>query len=134
MSLSEDRRTEIALFRYTLILPLLRGEHPPGGKQRLREQIASRHYDIPYASRSTVSPATLDRAETLKREQPRRSARSIIKMLSPDQTNPIPEDRLAPRTLRRHLAARDATTAQLRNAQRLKAAWIEDYLLKVLEA
>ena len=154
MSRSEDRRTEIALFRYTLILPLLRGEHPPGGKQRLREQIASRHYDIPYASRSTVSPATLarwerryrqagfdglkpqprsdrgtpraispatlDRAETLKREQPRRSARSIIKMLSLDQTNPIPEDHLAPRTLRRHLAARDATTAQLHNAQRPK--------------
>ena len=31
-----QRHTEIALFRYTLILPLLRGEHPPGGKQDLR--------------------------------------------------------------------------------------------------
>ena len=36
MSKSEDRRTEIALFRYTLILPLIRGEYPPGGKQALR--------------------------------------------------------------------------------------------------
>ena len=25
---------KIALFRYTLILPLLRGEYPPGGKQK----------------------------------------------------------------------------------------------------
>ena len=154
MSPSEDRRTEIALFRYTLILPLLRREHPPGGKHRLRQQIASRHYDIPYASRSTISPATLarwerryrqagfeglkpqprsdrgtprtispatlDRAETLKREQPLRSTRSIIEILTRDQTNPIPEPHLAPRTLRRHLAARDATTPQLLHQQRPK--------------
>ncbi len=154
MSQSEDRRTEVALFRYTLILPLVRGEHPPGGKQRLRKQIASRHYQIPYSSRSTVSPSTLarwerlyrkdgfdglkpkprsdrgepraisdetlDRAETLKREQPRRSARSIIKILSLDRTNPVPEEQIAPRTLRRHLALRDATSAQLLNEQRPK--------------
>jgi transposase InsO family protein len=154
MSDAEDRRTEIALFRYTLILPFLRGEHPPGGKQRLREQVASRHYDIPHSSRSTfssstlarwerfyrqdgfeglkpkprsdrgqpraISKETLDRAETLKREQPHRSARSIIKILSLDQTSPIPEDSIAPRTLRRHLALRDATTPQLLNEQRPK--------------
>jgi len=154
MSDAEHRRTEIALFRYTLILPFVRGEYPPGGKHRLREQVASRHYDIPNASRSTVSPSTLarwerlycqegfdglkpkprsdlgqsraisdktlDRAEMLKREQPHRSARSIIKILSLDQTNPIPEERIAPRTLRRHLARRDATTAQLLNEQRPK--------------
>ena len=154
MSNTEDQRTEIALFRYTLILPFLRDEYPPGGKQRLREQIASRHYDIPNASRSTVSPSTLarwerlyrqdgfdglkpkprsdrgqsraiseetlDRAETLKREQPHRSARSIINILTLDQTNPIPEERIASRTLRRRLARRDATTAQLLNEQRPK--------------
>lgn len=152
MSESEDRRTEIALFRYTLILPLCRGEYPPGGKQALREQLASRHYAIPYSSRSTVSPTTLarwerryrqagfaglkpqprsdrgqsraiseetlDRAETLKREQPQRSARSIIRALLLDHTNPIPEETLAPRTLRRQLARRDATTPQLLAAQR----------------
>jgi len=154
MSDAEDRRTEIALFRYTLILPFLRGEYPPGGKQRLREQVASRHYDILNSSRSTVSSSTLarwerlyrqdgfdglkpkprsdrgqsraiseetlDRAETLKREQPHRSARSIIKILSLDQTNPIPEESIAPRTLRRHLALRDATAPQLLNEQRPK--------------
>ncbi len=154
MSKSEDRRTAIALFRYTLILPLVRGEYPPGGKQALREQIASRHYEIPYSSRSTVSPSTLgrwehtyeeqgfeglkpkprsdrgqpraiseetlDRAETLKREQPLRSARSIVQILTLDQTNPIPEERIAPRTLRRHLALRDATAAQLLAEQRPK--------------
>lgn len=154
MSQSEDRRTEVALLRYTLILPLVRGEHPPGGKQKLRERIASRHHDIPHSSRSTVSASTLarwerhyradgfeglkpsprsdqgqsraiseetlDRAETLKREQPHRSARSIIEILSLDQTNPIPEESIAPRTLRRHLALRDATTAQLLSEQRPK--------------
>ena len=36
-----DKRTEIALFRYTLILPLLRGQYPPGGKQQLRRRIAA---------------------------------------------------------------------------------------------
>jgi transposase InsO family protein len=154
MSTSDDRRTEIALFRYTLILPLIRDEYAPGGKQALREQIASRQYDIPGSSRSTVSPSTLarwerlyrqdgfeglkpkprsdrgkpraiseetlDRAETLKREQPRRSARSIIKILTLDQTNPVPEETIAPRTLRRHLALRDATTPQLLAEQRPK--------------
>jgi putative transposase len=151
---SEERRTEIALFRYTLILPLMRGEFPPGGKGRLRQQIAARQHQIPYSSRCTVSPttlvrwelhylergfdglkpqprrdrgqsraisvATLDRAEKLKREQPRRSSRSITRILSLDKTNPISEERVAPRTLRRHLAQRDATTAQLLNKQRPK--------------
>lgn len=150
----ETRRTDMALFRYTLILPLLRGEYPPRGKQALRRQIAARHYDIPHSSRHSVSTSTLerwerlyrqhgfdglkpkvrsdrgqprvlsldtlDRAEALKREQPLRSARSIISILTLDQTNPIPEARIAPRTLRRHLARRDATTAQLLPAQRPK--------------
>lgn len=154
MSSAEDRRTEIALFRYTLILPLVRGQYPPGGKEQLRRQIAAGHYAIPYSSRSTVSPTTLarwerlyrekgfdglkpqprrdkgqsraispqtlDRAEALKREQPLRSARSIIKILSLDTTNPIPEDHIAPRTLRRHLADRGATAAQLLAEQRPK--------------
>jgi len=154
MSNPEDRRTEIALFRYTLILPLLRGEYLPGGKEKLRQQIAAGHYDIPYSSRRTVSPTTLarwerlyqqkgfdglkpqprrdggqsraissqtlDRAEALKREQPFRSARSIIKILSLDQTNPVPEGRIAPRTLRRQLALRGATAAQLLTQQRPK--------------
>jgi transposase InsO family protein len=154
MSDSKDRRTEIALFRYTLILPLIRGEHPPGGKDRLRRQIAARRYDIPYSSRRSVSTTTLarwerlyhtqgfdglkprprsdqgtcraissqtlDRAETLKREQPLRSARSIIRILSLDTTNPIPEPRIAPRTLRRQLARRGATAAQLLAQQRPK--------------
>ena len=154
MSDSEDRLTQIALFRYTLILPLVRGEFPPGGKDALRQQIARRHLDIPFSSRRSVSPSTLarwerayrlrgfdalkpsprsdrgipralspqtlDRAETLKREQPLRSARSIIRILSLDSTNPIPEPAIAPRTLRRQLAARGATAAQLLAEQRPK--------------
>jgi putative transposase len=152
--MSRDRCTEVALFRYTLILPLIRGEYPPGGKDKLRQRIASRHYDIPYSSRRSVStttlarweriyqkqgfdglkprprsdqgscraisPETLDRAETLKREQPLRSARSIIRILSLDTTNPIPEPRIASRTLRRQLARRGATAAQLLAEQRPK--------------
>jgi putative transposase len=152
--MSEDRCTKIALFRYTLILPLIRGEYPPGGKDKLRQQIASRSYDIPHSSRRSVSASTLarwertyqeqgfdglkpqpradrgvcraissetlDRAETLKREQPLRSSRSIIRILSLDTTNPIPEPRIAPRTLRRQLSRRGATAAQLLAEQRPK--------------
>ena len=144
---AEERRTEIALFRYTLVLPLLRGDYEPGGKGRLREQIAASYYEIPHSSRRTVSaptlgrwerrynqdgfdglkpkrrsdrdqpraisPDTLDRAEALKRQQPCRSSRSIVKALTLDATQPIPEEMIAPRTLRRQLALRDATTAQL---------------------
>ena len=149
---SEDERTDIALFRYTLILPLLRGEYAPRGKGRLREQIAARHYSIPSSSRRTVSvptlarwerryrhhgfeglkplprrdrgqpraisPHTLDRAEALKREQPLRSARSIAHILAMDTTQPVPEETIAPRTLRRQLAQRGATTHQLLGEQR----------------
>jgi putative transposase len=149
---NEDQRTEIALFRYTLIVPLLRGEYPPGGKEACRRQIAAAAGPPPHSERATISAstlarwercyrqrgfdglkprpradrgrrralsdATLDRAETLKREQPRRSARSIIAILTRDTTTPLPEDHLAPRTLRRGLAARNATTAQLLRTQR----------------
>jgi len=149
---NEEHRTEIALFRYTLILPLLRGEYPPGGKEARRRQLAAAAGAPPHSQRVSISAATLarwerryrklgfdglkpqpradrgrrralsdatlDRAETLKREQPRRSARSIINILTRDATTPLPEDHLAPRTLRRHLAARNATTAQLLSTQR----------------
>lgn len=150
----EERRVEIALFRYALILPMVRGEYEPGGKDRLRQQIAAGHFDIPGSTRRTVSiptlarwerryrkngfeglkptprgdqgeprtisAATLDRAEALKREQPLRSARSIIQALGLDTTQPIAEPSLAPRTLRRQLARRNATTAQLLQQQRPK--------------
>ena len=150
----EERRTAIALFRYTLILPLLRDEFEPGGKGRLREQIAAGYHEIPYSTRRsvsvptlarwerqykqdgfdglkpkprddrgqprTISPETLDRAEALKRQQPHRSSRSIVQALSMDTTQPIPEETIAPRTLRRQLALRDATTAQLLAEQRPK--------------
>jgi transposase InsO family protein len=151
---SEQHRTEIALFRYTLILPLLRGEYEPRGKDQRRQQIAAQHHDIPFSTRHTVSvptlarwervyrklgfeglkpkprcdrgqpraisPGTLDRAETLKREQPLRSSRSIVRMLKMDATQPIPETSLSSRTLRRQLARRNATAAQLLGEQRPK--------------
>jgi transposase InsO family protein len=151
---AEERRTEIALFRYALILPLLRGEYEPGGKGRLREQIAASYHEIPHSTRRSVSaptlarwerrynqvgfdglkpkrrsdrgqprsisPETLDRAEALKRQQPHRSSRSIVKALTLDVTQPIPEETIAPRTLRRQLALRDATTAKLLAEQRPK--------------
>jgi transposase InsO family protein len=147
----EDRRTEIALFRYTLSLPLLR-EPSPQLRQQMRQNLAAIVYDIPHSQRRqlsvstlarwerryraggfealkprprsdrgqsrTISAETLDRAEALKREQPFRSSRSIATMLHLDQTSPIPESQLAPRTLRRHLAQRGATTARLVANQR----------------
>lgn len=151
----EERRTDIALFRYSLILPLLRGEYEPGGKGRLRELIASSYHEIPHSSRRkvsvptlarwerrynqdgfeglkpkprsdrgqprTISAETLDRAEALKRQQPHRSSRSIIKALNMDTTQPVPEETIAPRTLRRQLALRGATAAHLLIDQRPNA-------------
>jgi putative transposase len=144
----ETWRTEVALFRYTLILPLLRHERAHDGtKLSLRTAIAAAHHTIPHSRRHTVgvstlrrwekayrdggfdalkpplrsdrgatraiSTPTLDRAEALKRELPSRSSRTVIDILKRDQATPIPETKLAPRTLRRHLAARGATTPRL---------------------
>jgi transposase InsO family protein len=148
---AQERRTDIALFRYTLILPIVR-EPSPRAKQQLRRNLAAVLYDIPHTNRRqvsvtslrrweeryraggfdalkpqprsdrgqprAVSAETLDRAEALKREQPFRSARSIAQMLTMDHTSPIPEAKLAPRTLRRQLAQRGATTPKLVTQQR----------------
>ncbi len=150
---SDERRTDIALARYTLILPMVR-EPSPQQRRQMRQNMAATLHEFPHTLRNgvsantlyrwekawraggfealkprprhdrgqtrVVSAETLDRAETLKREQPFRSARSIIHILTTDATHPIPEDRLSERTLRRHLARRDATTAQLVTAQRPK--------------
>lgn len=148
ISPDETWRTEVALFRYTLILPLLRHDRArDGSKQSLRAAIAATSHTIPHSQRHTVSvptlrrwerayrtggfdalkphprcdrgaaraisTPTLDRAEALKRELPSRSSRTVIDILKRDQATPIPETKLAARTLRRHLAARGATTARL---------------------
>jgi putative transposase len=144
----EAKQTQIALFRYTLILPLLRhNRQRDGAKYLVREAIAAQQHLIPYSQRSTVSvptlrrwekayrqggfealkpkprsdrgssraisAQTLDRAETLKRELPSRSTRALLDIMNRDDTHPIPEERIAPRTLRRQLAARGATTLRL---------------------
>ena len=141
-------RTEVALFRYTLILPLLRHDRQRDGtKRQLREAIAGQPHTIPHSQRRTVSvptlrrwekayrkggfdalkprsrrdrgasrslsAETLDRAEALKRELPTRSARTVVDILKREDAGPIREERIAPRTLRRHLAARGATRARL---------------------
>jgi transposase InsO family protein len=150
---SDDRRTEIALARYTLILPIVR-ETCRRQRHQMRQNIAATIHDFPPGMKGKVSVTTLyrwekayrqggfdalkpqvrqdkecrvissetlDRAEALKREQPFRSARAIINILQMDRENPIPEKSLAERTLRRQLAKRGATTAQLAAEQQPKA-------------
>ncbi len=147
----ETWRTDVALFRYTLVLPLLRHDRQRDGcKGQLREAIAAQHHAIPHSSHDMVSvptlrrwekayrqggfdalrpkprsdrgtcraisAETLDRAETLKRELPTRSARTVAGILQREAAGPIPEEQIAPRTLRRQLAARGATTARLTTA------------------
>ena len=123
---ADDRRTEIALARYTLILPIVR-ESSRRVRHQMRQNIAATLHDFPPGMRRgvsvttlyrwekayqrggfdalkpqprrdkasrAISPATLDRAETLKREQPFRSARAIINILQLDRSNPIPETEL----------------------------------------
>jgi transposase InsO family protein len=148
----EERRAQIALERYTLILPILRAG---SAKERhhLRKQLVASQADQPdergglslttlyrwekawtqggfealkpqprqeKTVARVVSTETLDRAEALKREQPFRSARAIINALQLDREQPIPEAKLSERTLRRHLAKRGATSAQLVAEQRPK--------------
>jgi transposase InsO family protein len=138
----------VALFRYTLILPLLRHDRQRDGtKRQHREAIAAEAHTIPHSRRREVSvptlrrwekayrsggfdalkprarsdrgacralsPETLDRAEALKRELPSRSARTVTDILKRQAAGPIPEERIAPRTLRRQLAARGATRTRL---------------------
>jgi hypothetical protein len=55
-------RTEVALFRYTLILPLLRHDRQRDAtKQQLREAISAQPHTIPHSRRRDVSahPAPL---------------------------------------------------------------------------
>jgi transposase InsO family protein len=146
-------RTDVALFRYTLILPLLRHDRTRDGpKCYLRAAIAAQSHTIPHSRRHSVSVPTLrrwqhayrtagfdalkpkprrdrgaaralssdtlDRAEALKRELPSRSARTLADILHRDPAAPAPEPRIAPRTLRRHLAARGATRQRLAAAGR----------------
>jgi transposase InsO family protein len=146
-------RTEVALFRYTLVLPLVRHDRTRDGpKHAMRAAIAAQPHAIPHSRRLTVSvptlrrwehayrtggfdalkpkprrdrgasralsTQTLDRAEALKRELPSRSARTLADILHRDPAAPAPEPRIAPRTLRRHLATRGATRQRLAAAGR----------------
>jgi hypothetical protein len=62
-STPEERRTEIALFRYTLILPLLR-EPSARARQQMRRNLAAVFYDMPHSNRRRVSVTTLRRWES----------------------------------------------------------------------
>jgi len=58
----EERRTEIALFRYTLILPLVR-EPSAQARQQMRRNLAAVVYDLPHSTRRKISVTTLRRWE-----------------------------------------------------------------------
>lgn len=56
-----ERDTEIALFRYGLIAPLLFAPLPAGQVERALRQIAAQTYAIPYSTRKRVGISTLRR-------------------------------------------------------------------------
>lgn len=56
-----ERETEIALFRYGLIAPLLFAAPDPGQLEAALRQVAGKTYQIPYSSRNRVSVSTLRR-------------------------------------------------------------------------
>jgi transposase InsO family protein len=65
----EAWRTEVALFRYSLILPLLRHDRQrDGAKRSLRAAIAATHHTIPHSQRHLVSIPTLRRWEKAYRQ------------------------------------------------------------------
>lgn len=57
---NQQRREEIALFRYRVIAEIL-VEPRSGARQRLMEAIARRQHDIPYSDRTTIGKRTLQR-------------------------------------------------------------------------
>lgn len=134
---AETRLTQIALFRYVLIAPLLRPELQRGDIAAHLHGIASRHHQIPGSARTTVSFPTLwrwllayrkqgfdglrpqsrrddgtprripqeviERAISLRRQLPSRSAATIIQILARDPELPV---RVKESTLRHILADR----------------------------
>ena len=57
----DERNTEIALFRYGLIAPLLFSPLPAGQVERALRQIANQNYTIPYSTRKRIGITTLRR-------------------------------------------------------------------------
>ena len=55
----DDKAEKIALFRYGLIAPLVLETLPRGELTRRAQEIAARHYDIPYSGRRSLSVDTL---------------------------------------------------------------------------
>jgi putative transposase len=55
----DAKAEKLALFRYGLIAPLVLETLPRGELTRRAHDIASRHYDIPFSKRTTVSVDTL---------------------------------------------------------------------------
>jgi transposase InsO family protein len=58
----EERRTDIALFRYTLILPILR-EPVARARHQMRKNLAAVIYEVPHSQRRRLSVSTLARWE-----------------------------------------------------------------------
>ena len=54
---SDDRRTKIALARYTLILPIVR-ESSRRQRHQMRQNIAATRHDFPFGVRRGVSVTT----------------------------------------------------------------------------
>ncbi len=55
----DDKAEKIALFRYGLIAPLVLETLPRGELTRRAQEVAARHYDIPYSGRRSLSVDTL---------------------------------------------------------------------------
>jgi transposase InsO family protein len=58
-SAMDAKAEKVALFRYGLIAPLVLETLPRGEVTRRAQEIASRHYEIPFSKRTTVSVDTL---------------------------------------------------------------------------
>jgi putative transposase len=56
-----DWNTEIALFRYGLIAPLLQAPSPPGLQEQALRELAAKTYRIPGSPRTRISLTTLRR-------------------------------------------------------------------------
>ena len=87
---AHERGTEIALFRYGLIAPLLFGSLSVGELEKALREIAAKRYTIPHSTRTRVGITTLRRYFKLCRKNgfdalrpPQRSDRRKPRVFSP---------------------------------------------------
>ncbi len=58
--MEEKIREQIAMFRFSVIGPLISGELAHGSLTKQIKELCSRHYSIPYSNRKSIGAGTIE--------------------------------------------------------------------------